>query len=196
VKNSVVPEVTNASPSTVLSLNTTVSVASNFQEPLQDQGNSEKDETLIEPPPNNIPQNQINELTAMDKYESEPKVKTEAPVLKPEPVELPEESKPDDKVENLQVYPHMENHMNDEETIETQSAFLSYFVAFTVLCIISYICWHNKKKIIALILEGRRRNPSGRGGRRSSSAQYRKLDNNLEEAMADNSDDNLRHVIY
>ena len=25
---------------------------------------------------------------------------------------------------------------------------------------------------------------------------YRKLDNNLEEAMADNSDDTVRHVIY
>ena len=87
--------------------------------------------------------------------------------------------------------------MNDEQAIETQSTFFSYFVAFTILCIVGYLVFHNKKKIIALVLEGRRRNPSSRGGaRRSSSAQYRKLDNNLEEAMADNSDDNLRHVIY
>ena len=86
--------------------------------------------------------------------------------------------------------------MNDEEAIETQSTFFSYFVAFTILCIVGYLVFHNKKKIIALVLEGRRRNPSSRSSaRRSSSAQYRKLDN-LEEAMADTSDDNLRNVIY
>ena len=49
---------------------------------------------------------------------------------------------------------------------------------------------------MALILEGRRKNQGGRSSRRNSSAQYRKLDNNLEEAMADNSDDSIRHVIY
>ena len=79
--------------------------------------------------------------------EKNTEVKTEGPKEDPDPIELPEESKPDDKVESVQVYPHMENHMNDEKTIETQSTFLSYFVAFTVLCIIGYIVFHNKKKV-------------------------------------------------
>ena len=51
-------------------------------------------------------------------------------------------------------------------------------------------------QILALLLEGRRKNSGGRSSRRGSSAQYRKLDNNLEEAMADNSEDTVRHVIY
>jgi len=89
----------------------------------------------------------------------------------------------------------LDNHM-DEEALQTQSQFFSYFVLFTIICIVGYIIYFNKKKILALILEGRRKNSGGRSTRRSSSAQYRKLDNNLEEAMADNSDDTIRHVIY
>ena len=113
-----------------------------------------------------------------------------------DPKEDPKSSLEDEEKESVQVYPQIANHMNDEEAIETQSTFFSYFVAFTILCIVGYLVFHNKKKIIALVLEGRRRNPSSRSSaRRSSSAQYRKLDN-LEEAMADTSDDNLRNVIY
>ena len=113
-----------------------------------------------------------------------------------DPKEDPKSSLEDEEKESVQVYPQIANHMNDEEAIETQSTFFSYFVAFTILCIVGYLVFHNKKKIIALVLEGRRRNPSSRssGTRRSSSAQYRKLDN-LEEAMANTSDDNLRNVI-
>jgi len=89
----------------------------------------------------------------------------------------------------------IDNHM-DEEALQEQSQFFSYFVLFTILCIVAYCMYFNKKKILALLLEGRRKNTGGRSSRRSSSAQYRKLDNNLEEAMADNSDDTVRHVIY
>jgi len=89
----------------------------------------------------------------------------------------------------------IDNHM-DEEALQEQSQFFSYFVIFTILCIVAYCMYFNKKKILALLLEGRRKNTGGRSSRRSSSAQYRKLDNNLEEAMADNSDDTVRHVIY
>merc|ERR1712086_653794 len=89
----------------------------------------------------------------------------------------------------------IDNHM-DEEALQEQSQFFSYFVLFTILCIVAYCMYFNKKEILALLLEGRRKNTGGRSSRRSSSAQYRKLDNNLEEAMADNSDDSVRHVIY
>lgn len=89
----------------------------------------------------------------------------------------------------------IDNHM-DQVALEEQSQFFSYFVVFTILCIVAYCMYFNKKEILALLLEGRRKNTGGRSSRRSSSAQYRKLDNNLEEAMADNSDDTVRHVIY
>merc|ERR1711860_305843 len=161
---------------------------------VENQGTSKIDDTFNEPPPPVIQtQNQHNELTKNEDTKIEDPITSE-PV---DPKEDPKSSLEDEESESVQVYPQIQNHMNDEEAIETQSTFFSYFVAFTILCIVGYLVFHNKKKIIALVLEGRRRNPSSRssGTRRSSSAQYRKLDN-LEEAMADTSDDNLRNVIY
>jgi len=161
---------------------------------VENQDTSKIDDTFNEPPPPVIQtQNQLNELPKNEDTKIEDPIINE-PV---DPKEDPKSSLEDEESESVQVYPQIQNHMNDEEAIETQSTFFSYFVAFTILCIVGYLVFHNKKKIIALVLEGRRRNPSSRssGTRRSSSAQYRKLDN-LEEAMADTSDDNLRNVIY
>ena len=181
---------------------------------MENQDTSKVDETVEQPlPPVIQTQNQLNgnslkfvnlqHLFDFFTYflsfsELPPKnedTKIEDPIIN-EPVDPKEDPKSLEDEESVQVYPQIENHMNDEEAIETQSTFFSYFVAFTILCIVGYLVFHNKKKIIALVLEGRRRNPSSRSSaRRSSSAQYRKLDN-LEEAMADTSDDNLRNVIY
>ncbi len=79
----------------------------------------------------------------------------------------------------------------------------SYVLLMLILCVAVYLVFHNKQKvkddflkiirllgkflfmpqILALVLEGRRGRGGGRtGGRRrsgGSSAQYRKLDNNL-----------------
>ncbi|XP_037093415.1 trans-Golgi network integral membrane protein 1-like [Pollicipes pollicipes] len=60
------------------------------------------------------------------------------------------------------------------------SNFFAYFLTAVVLCIIFYLMFHNKQKILALIIEGR--SPSGR--RRPHSSQYRKLDNSLEEVIS------------
>ena len=38
-----------------------------------------------------------------------------------------------------------------DAALETQSKFFSYFVAGTILCIVGYIVFHNKKKIMALL---------------------------------------------
>ena len=83
-----------------------------------------------------------------------------------------------------------------DAALETQSKFFSYFVAGTILCIVGYLVFLNKKKIMALLVEGRRKQPSSRSRRHSSSAAYHKLDNNLEEAMGSNSNESVRHVIY
>jgi len=88
-----------------------------------------------------------------------------------------------------------DQRIDDSEILETQSKFLNYFVYATIFCIVSYLLFHNKKKILALVLEGRRKQPSGRS-RRHSSAVYHKLDNNLDEAMVSNSEDSVRHIIY
>ena len=55
-----------------------------------------------------------------------------------------------------------DQRIDDSEILETQSKFLNYFVYATIFCIVSYLLFHNKKKILALVLEGRRKQPSGK----------------------------------
>ena len=55
-----------------------------------------------------------------------------------------------------------DQRIDDREILETQSKFLNYFVYATIFCIVSYLLFHNKKKILALVLEGRRKQPSGK----------------------------------
>ena len=101
--------------------------------------------------------------------------------------------------------------------------YFSYFVVLAILCIVCYLVFHNKQKvrillmenlgvpfvkcanhlcqILALILEGRRQRGNGRRRSRTGSAQYRKLDNHLEESggIDGNGADNavsVRNIIY
>lgn len=69
---------------------------------------------------------------------------------------------------------------------DTDSNFFTYFMFLLLICIICYVGYHNKSKVLALVLEGRRSN-GGRNGRRKHTAAYRKLDTNLEEAISSNS---------
>lgn len=73
------------------------------------------------------------------------------------------------------------------------SGFFPYFMLLSVVCIIAYLVFHNKQKILALILEGRRRQGSRR---RSHGREYRKLDSNLEESMDLSREASVRQVIY
>jgi len=95
--------------------------------------------------------------------------------------------------------PNIINNMpaNPASSEETPSYFLSYFFALTVICIAGYLIFHNKNKLMGLVLEGRRPR-NGRRQRRSSSssARYRKLDNNLEEAMGPSSNTSFSQVVY
>jgi len=63
----------------------------------------------------------------------------------------------------------------------------------SLVAIVAYLVFHNKQKILALILEGRR---SQGNRRRSGGREYRKLDSNLEDTMDTGRDANLRQVIY
>uniref|UniRef100_U5EML6 Putative conserved plasma membrane protein n=1 Tax=Corethrella appendiculata TaxID=1370023 RepID=U5EML6_9DIPT len=83
---------------------------------------------------------------------------------------------------------------------ENDSNFFSYFLFLMFVCILCYIAYHNKTKVLALVLEGRRSsNGRSTGGRRKHSAAYRKLDSNLEEAITSSNDSNNRsssQIIY
>lgn len=69
---------------------------------------------------------------------------------------------------------------------DKDSGFFPYFMFLMFVIVTFYVAYHNKSKILALLIEGRRsRSYSSRGGsrRKQHSAEYRKLDSNLEEAI-------------
>lgn len=78
---------------------------------------------------------------------------------------------------------------------ESQSQAFSYLILFLIMGLVFYLVFHNKKKILALVLEGRQGRQTG-GRQRHRGARYHKLDNNLEEAMGSSSSDSMRQIIY
>merc|ERR1712107_356491 len=65
-----------------------------------------------------------------------------------------------------------QKQMSSETKDPPQSNFFSYFV-LAIITIIVYLVFHNKKKILGLIVEGRSGRQSGR--RRSGGREYRSL---------------------
>ncbi|XP_030755678.1 trans-Golgi network integral membrane protein 2-like [Sitophilus oryzae] len=82
-----------------------------------------------------------------------------------------------------------------DEDMDGNSYFFSYFTVLMCLCIAGYVGYHNRQKILALILEGKKGRKPGRG-RRPNSANYHKLDSNLEEAMSSSCPKPSSNVIY
>ncbi|XP_017759438.1 PREDICTED: uncharacterized protein LOC108550250 isoform X2 [Eufriesea mexicana] len=94
--------------------------------------------------------------------------------------------------EQRDIISHYHSIRTDEE-----SHFFTYFTAVSLISIAAYIGYHNKQKIFAIVLEGRRTRNS-RGRRRPSTVNYRKLDCTLEEAVTSQCNANVTHthVIY
>ncbi|XP_063926164.1 trans-Golgi network integral membrane protein 1-like isoform X2 [Zophobas morio] len=84
---------------------------------------------------------------------------------------------------------------NYNTEMDGDSNFFTYFMLLCIIFIVAYVCYHNKQKILALILEGRRGKRQYRG-RRPNSANYHKLDSNLEEAITSSCKKNTNNVIY
>ncbi|KAG5333783.1 TGON2 protein, partial [Acromyrmex heyeri] len=102
--------------------------------------------------------------------------------------------------ENVQEVIEQKNNngrLTEYSTMRTEddSHFFTYFTVITLACLAGYIGYHNKQKILAIVLEGRR-SRSNRGRRRPSTASYRKLDCTLEEAVTSQCNANVTHVIY
>ncbi|XP_015114297.1 trans-Golgi network integral membrane protein 2 [Diachasma alloeum] len=100
-----------------------------------------------------------------------------------------QENEPDsfDQPENIAKLPHI--------TPDDDSHFFGYFTLFGLFGIGLFAAYHHKHKIFAMLLEGRR-SRGGRGRRRPSTANYRKLDCTLEEAVTSQCSSNVTHVIY
>ncbi|XP_071952829.1 uncharacterized protein [Antedon mediterranea] len=76
--------------------------------------------------------------------------------------------------ENQKTYDSFKNRKFEEE--ESSSHFLAYSLTAIILILATYIAYHNKRKIIAVIIEGR-----GKNGKRGGS--YRRLNQNVSDAM-------------
>jgi len=103
--------------------------------------------------------------------------------------EVKEESKVDTPLETS-----FEKQMGSGAADPPQSNFFSYFIVLAIITIIAYLVFHNKKKILGLIVEGRSGRQAGR--RRSGGREYRKLDSNVEDMMETGRETSMRQVIY
>lgn len=102
-------------------------------------------------------------------------------------------------IQNKDNYVFAENpkeEISDPFFAEGDSNFFTYFMLLMLLCIIMYVGYHNKSKVLALVLEGRRGSNSRGGGRRKHTAAYRKLDSNLEEAITSGASSRASQIIY
>ncbi|XP_071506256.1 uncharacterized protein [Diadema antillarum] len=84
--------------------------------------------------------------------------------------------------ENANQESHQQVHEQVHKDIvyeedEESSHFLAYSLTAIILILATYIMYHNKQKIIAVVVEGR----NGKGRRRRQG--YQKLDQNISEAM-------------
>lgn len=105
-------------------------------------------------------------------------------------LEQPENPKnPDTDSRNANVNSMQKSRLYTDQVAfreDTESSFFPYFMFLMFVVVSLYVAYHNKSKILALMIEGRRsRNYTSRNGgrRKHSSAEYRKLDSNLEEAI-------------
>lgn len=107
-----------------------------------------------------------------------------------------DENKPSDDNSNTN---NSNNLSSDALFDDTDSNFFSYLMLLMFMTIIFYVLYHNKTKVLALVIEGRRGHSgySRNGSRRKHhSAEYRKLDSNLEEAIQSNDQVLTTQIIY
>uniref|UniRef100_A0A224XNU6 Putative trans-golgi network integral membrane protein tgn38 n=1 Tax=Panstrongylus lignarius TaxID=156445 RepID=A0A224XNU6_9HEMI len=89
---------------------------------------------------------------------------------------------------DMDIVPGGGEYIRDNFKEAEDSNFFAYFLVMTGGCIVVYVVFHNRNKLLALALEGRKgRSARARGGGRHSSASYSKLHSNLEEAIASNA---------
>lgn len=162
--------------------------------PLVKEGETREESKKEDPPPEQagIDTDMADEKESEAKKEPENKeaVIPEPPKTHSEEAKVPEAQK---EVEGMKEVTYKKNINPGGEEV-SQSNFLGYFIVLSIITIIAYLVFHNKKKILGLIVEGRGGRQAGR--RRSGGREYRKLDSNMEDMMESGKETSMRQVIY
>jgi hypothetical protein len=143
--------------------------------------------------------NQEIEEEAMEDYSNDPE---NEPDTESKYIEKIQKKKDKDNTDLIvDANPLKESINVDPFVQETDSNFFTYFMFVMFVCVVGYVFYHNKSKVLALVLEGRRSSGRGGGGggglgRKKHTAAYRKLDSNLEEAITSNTSGRTTQIIY
>ncbi|KAF5295121.1 hypothetical protein FQA39_LY13272 [Lamprigera yunnana] len=166
----------------------------NFEDPDDAQSvyNGEDDEFANEvvEKPDKVEAKQSDAVAhPMEPVDTDKELPPKSSEVKSKIVEVP---KPKEIIEeNLITSANYQNQNIDD----SDSYFFSYFMMICVIFVCGYVAYHNKQKILALVLEGRKGKRHTRG-KRPNSANYRKLDTTLEEAVTSSCNKNTTQVIY
>lgn len=126
----------------------------------------------------------------------------EAPLYK-KPIQVSGSLELENHAEAVVVREDQSSLREDPFYQEPDSNFFAYFMFLMAVCVVGYVFYHNKSKVLGLLLEGRRSSSAGRGSggtgsrrRRKHTAQYQKLDSNLEEAISSTGQSRTSQIIY
>jgi len=136
-------------------------------------------------PPEKDNSNSDSEKNKETKQPEEANPPAPDPPLQPSPSRTGPNAEPSSEISDAFVDP--------STSVQADSSFFSYFIMLSGVAIAAYLVFHNKQKILALILEGRRRQGDRR---RSGGREYRKLDSNLQDAMELGGEKGLKQGIY
>ncbi|KAG1658559.1 hypothetical protein GQR58_022910 [Nymphon striatum] len=90
-----------------------------------------------------------------------------------------------------------ENGAYDTYDDGTNYFFVKLFVTVCVVCILGYVLFHNKNKIVALIVEGRKRSSTNR--KRGSNPEYQHLpkdEDGKDELTEVSTTETYSNVVY
>ncbi|XP_072395843.1 uncharacterized protein [Diabrotica undecimpunctata] len=172
-----------------ISTSTTVKVS----EPGQAPAPVPVDVNIAQPNPDDAMMNEDDEDEGIhggddNEYADGPPGPAKPETVKAEPKAV--DRKPDTTVQ--EISPVSDDNL---DVVDGESPFFSYFMVICVVFVLGYVAYHNRIKVMALLLEGKRNKRQNRG-RRPNSANYHKLDSNLEEAISSNVTKNSSNVIY
>jgi len=156
----------------------------------QEESQKDENESEIKASDNTNPPEKENSNSDSEKNKESKQPEEDNPPAPDPPLQPSPAHSASDTEQSLEI---SNEFVNPSTSVQADSSFFSYFIMLSGVAIAAYLVFHNKQKILALILEGRRRQGDRR---RSGGREYRKLDSNLQDAMELGGEKGLKQGIY